>query len=189
MRPRCRVRNRHRAALAARPTFRDNDEIERPYGERIDFDWLPDPHRSAGGGAAGGPRFRWAYGRLAEGRVSISIDEEGRGVVAFDFIAHTELAGERFGAAMAFVGADDTALHTIYALADSRGNGFRRPGERMRIPVAIERPPGWWEKVAGLVFFSMTYHPQQELDDAGIKKAMRRAVHRITKGRGSEEGG
>ena len=84
---------------------------------------------------------------------------------------------------------DGTPLHTFYARADTLGGVFDDGTKFHRVRLALERPPEWWGKVDAIVFFNMTYHPIQKLDDDGVWAAMQRAVWHFTNGQGTEQRG
>lgn len=166
-------------------------EIERSYGDVVRFGNLPPPfndvvHRSEG------PQtllFRWPYGREAIGSAFLVVDRKGQGRIAFEFFARKLVEGKRLGAAAVLVAKDGTPLHTFYARADTLGGEFDDGTKFHRVSLAVERPLEWWRGVDAIVFFKMTYHPIQKLDDAGVWAAMQRAVWHYTKGRGTEQRG
>jgi hypothetical protein len=57
------------------------------------------------------------------------------------------------------------------------------------VRLAIARPAGWWRKVEGIVFFNMKYPSGRFSNADDAWKAMRRAVERITAGKGSKQRG
>jgi hypothetical protein len=166
-------------------------EIERPYGDVIPFANLPPPFnkviRSGEGPAS--LLFRWPYQREAVGSAFLDVDEDGQGHIEFEFFARQLVDGQRLGAAAVLVAGDGTPLHTFYARADTLGGVFDDGTKFHRVRLAVERPPQWWRKVDAIVFFNMSYHPIQKLDDDGVWAAMQRAVWHFTKGQGTEQRG
>jgi len=165
-------------------------EIENPAGDVVALDALPPPFASVLGiGRASAPlSFRWRYERNAEGLARITIAADGQGVMRFDFLARTAVEGRRYGAAAVLIDGDGAALHTFYALALDSPD-FAEPGDRHAVELALDRPAEWWRGVRSIAFLYMTYHPHRPLGDADIRRAMRRAVGRITNGEGSEQQG
>ena len=166
-------------------------EIEQPYGDVVPFADLPPPfNRVAHGGE--GPAsllFRWAYKREAIGSAFLDVGEDGQGHIEFEFVARKLIDGQRLGAAAVLVASDGTPLHTFYARADTLGGLFDDGTKFHRVRLDLERKPEWWGKVDAIVFFNMSYHPIQKLDDAGVWAAMQRAVWHFTKGQGTEQRG
>jgi hypothetical protein len=166
-------------------------EIERPYGDRVPFADLPSPFNTVvhGGEGPASLLFRWPYEREAIGSAFLDVDETGQGHIEFEFFARKLVDGQRLGAAAVLVAKDGTALHTFYARADTLGGVFDDGTKFHRVRLAVQRPPEWWRKVDGIVFFNMTYHPIQKLDDEGVWAAMQRAVWHVTNGQGTEQRG
>jgi hypothetical protein len=166
-------------------------EIERPYGDVVPFGSLPPPFNMLVRGKAGSQSllFRWPYGREAIGSASLTVDETGLGSIEFEFVARQLVDGQRLGAAAVLVGKDGTPLHTFYARADTLGGVFDDGTKFHSVRLVIERPLEWWRKVDSIVFFNMSYHPIQKLDDQGVWAAMQRAVWHYTKGQGTEQRG
>ena len=115
--------------------------------------------------------------------------EDGQGHIEFEFVARKLIDGQRLGAAAVLVASDGTPLHTFYARADTLGGLFDDGTKFHRVRLDLERKPEWWGKVDAIVFFNMSYHPIQKLDDAGVWAAMQRAVWHFTKGQGTEQRG
>lgn len=163
-------------------------EIEQTYGDVVALTSLPPPLNTLvrQAGAPPVPVFRWRYGREAAGEAVLVIDEHGRGKIDFTFELRQPLDGQRLGAAVVLVAGDGTPLHTFYARTGMMEDAVAA-GAQHRVGLALERTPSWWRGVSSLAFFSMRYYPQQELDDAEVQEAMRRAVGNFTKGRGSEQ--
>lgn len=166
-------------------------EIERPYGDVVPFANLPAPFNRIiqGGEGPASLLFRWPYQREAIGSAFLDVDQNGQGHIEFEFFARKLVDGQRLGAAAVLIASDGTALHTFYARADTLGGVFDDGTKFHRVRLAIERPREWWLKVDAIVFFNMTYHPIQKLDDEGVWAAMQRAVWHFTKGQGTEQRG
>lgn len=166
-------------------------EIERPYGDVVALGSLPPPFntlvRSSGGQAP--PIFRWLYGRDAEGLAILSVDEDGQGRIGFEFILREPIEGQRLGAAAVLIDGSGTPLHSFYARADTVDGTFPAGARHRHVSLDLRRAPDWWRSVQAIAFFSMRYHPQQELDDEEVWQAMRRAVWKLTKGQGTEQRG
>jgi hypothetical protein len=173
--------------------------IEQPYGELVPFRALPKPFDTPVQMAQGPERFsyRWLYGpplRVApkppqqEGLAFLTVDEDGVGTMHFEFFGEGFTSGEIFGAAAVLVDAEEQALHTFYTRADistDLEDGSKRP----RAGLGVARPPAWWRRVEGIVFFNMKYQPGRFADNDRAWIAMRQAVERITGGKGTEQHG
>ena len=166
-------------------------EIERPYGDIVHFSNLPAPFNKVihSGEGPASLLFRWPYDRQAVGSAFLDVDEDGQGHIEFEFFARQLVDGQRLGAAAVLVDSSGTALHTFYARADTLGGVFDDGTKFHRVRLAVERPLEWWRKVDAIVFFNMSYHPVQKLDDEGVWAAMRRAVAHFTRGQGTEQRG
>ena len=163
-------------------------EIEEAHGDFVPFAALPAPFNTAVQ-IAQGPEtlsYRWRYEDEADGLAFLRVDEDGRGIFNFEFQARELIEGRRLGAAAVLVAADGSPLHTFYARTET---GSFATGRTHRVVLEAERPPDWWRRIAGIGFFYMTYHPIQNLDDADIQSAMRRAVRRFNRGQGTEQWG
>lgn len=165
-------------------------EIDHEAGDIVALAALPPPFDSVlGVGRSPEPlSFRWRYGRTAEGRARLTIQRNGEGGIRFDFLARAAVEGKRYGAAAVLVDGDGEALHTFYALVEPSGS-FGMTGDLHSVELALSRPEHWWRDVRSIAFFTMTYHPQRPLDDAEVRRAMRRAVGRLTNGAGTEQQG
>jgi hypothetical protein len=166
-------------------------EIDRPYGEVVALGSLPPPFNTLvqPPGEPQPPIFRWRYGREARGMAIFAADKGGRARIGFEFILREPIEGQRLGAAAVLISGDGTPLHTFYARADTVGGTFAGGARHRHVSLALERPPDWWRGVGSIAFFAMRYYPQQELDDADVWEAMRRAVRNFTKGKGTEQRG
>jgi len=166
-------------------------EIERPYGDRVPFSNLPPPFNRLVRSQAGSQSlsFRWPYEREAIGSAFLAVDQRGQGHIEFEFVARQLVDGQRLGAAAVLVNKDGTPLHTFYARADTLGGAFDDGTKFHSVRLTLDRPLAWWRGVDAIVFFNMSYHPIQKLDDAGVWAAMQRAVWNVTKGQGTEQRG
>lgn len=166
-------------------------EVERASGDLVRFAALPPPFDKVTGHSEGPDTltFRWRYGREAAGAGRLLVASDGRAEIRFDFAVRPEQDERRFGAAAVLVGREGVAIHTFFARADLTEGAFAGRMLRHSVTLAIERPLDWWREVDGIAFFSMTYYPQQKLDDEAMWRAMQRAVYRFSKGQGTEQRG
>jgi hypothetical protein len=162
-------------------------EIEKPYGDVVPLRSLPLNPLALSAAGQKPLSFRWRYGREAEGRALLILDDNGRGSIEFEFLVREPIDGQRLGAAAVLVAGDRTPLHTFLALTDAVDVGFEDAAKRQRIRLSLDRSPDWWQNVGSIAFLTMRYYPQQELNDAEVWAAMRRAVQNFTQGRGSEQ--
>jgi len=166
-------------------------EIERSYGDLVAFRSLPPPFNTVVQSVQGPETFSylWRYGKDAKGMAFLRVDEDGRGEIEFEFSVRERLEDRRFGAAAVLVAEGGTPLHTFYARADLAEGSFPDGTLRHGVRLSVERPPAWWRNVDAVVFFYMSYYPMQKLDDAGVWRAMRRAVGHFSRGQGTEQRG
>lgn len=166
--------------------------IERPYGDVVPLRLLPRPYHRLFPGAGGADAlvFRWRYWPSRdEGRGHLDISESGEATMHFAFMARRPRAGDTLAAAAVLSGADGRALHTLFARARMSGESVEAGPEQRSVALRFERRPEWWEKVEAITFFNMTYPAERGFDDDGVWRAMRRAVHRLTRGEGTEQRG
>lgn len=166
--------------------------IERPYGDVVPFRLLPKPFDRVVQTLQGPETlsFRWRYPpSLDEGRGHIQVEADGRGTMRFHFTARQPRAGDTLAAAAVLIDGEGRALHSFLARATLTGAAAEAGPERHAVALRLERAPEWWERVDAIAFFNMTYHVERDLDEADIWTAMRRAVHRLTMGEGSEQRG
>ncbi|MGE0282534.1 MAG: hypothetical protein AB7P20_18250 [Rhizobiaceae bacterium] len=178
--------------------YPDNDqperiivEIERPFGEFVPFSALPPPYNTALQEHQGPDAlsYRWRYDPhdpRPQGMAYLRVDAAGDGVVIFDFAVERLLPGECFGAAVVLVDRSGRALYSFYARTEPPSdNSDARTGQLARLK--LSRQPDWWQGIDGMTLLFMRYYPIQGLDDEQVWAAMRKAVHRITKGQGEEQ--
>jgi hypothetical protein len=166
--------------------------IERPYGDVVPLRLLPRPHDRILPTARGEDAlvFRWRYWPSRdEGRGHLDVSASGEATMHFAFTARRPRAGDTLAAAAVLTGADGRALHTLFARARLSGESAEAGPERRTVALRFERRPEWWEKVEAITFFNMSYPAERGFDDEGVWTAMRRAVHRLTRGEGSEQRG
>lgn len=164
--------------------------IETASGEHVPLDLLPPGYRQLGGPAWAGEglTFRWRYFRSPEqGRAVLVFDEDDRAVMEFAFSGDELADGDTIAAAAALVDGDGRAIATIYAWAQVEGGRFANGDTVSTLHAPIGIAPDGWDDVAGFTFFTMKYYAIQNLDEAGVAVAMRRAVHRVTAGTGTEK--
>ncbi|TYR30508.1 hypothetical protein FY036_17485 [Mesorhizobium microcysteis] len=164
--------------------------IETASGDHVPLDLLPPGFRQLGGPAWAGEglTFRWRYFRSPEqGRAVVVFDEDDRAVMEFAFSGDELADGDTIAAAAALVDGEGRAITTIYASARVKGRHFENGETASTLHAPIGIAPDGWDEVAGFTFFTMKYYAIQNLDEAGVAVAMRRAVHRVTAGTGTEE--
>ena len=167
-------------------------EIEKSYGDAVTLRRLPPPYDKAQQEAQGPDAlsFRWRYDRQAQGLAFLHVDSAGRGAMEFRFADRNFTAGGRLGAAVVLVGRDGNAMHTFYVRSELNPRpGPRGSGGYSAASLELSRPPAWWRDVDQMIFFFMSYHPIQKLDQEGVWRAMRNAVERITQGKGTSQRG
>jgi hypothetical protein len=164
-------------------------EIEQSYGDIVALHSLPPPLNRVmrSSDELPPPVFRWRYDRDAEGLAILAVNQDGQGRIGFEFIVREPIEGQRLGAAAVLIDGNGMPLHTFYARADTVGGTFAAGARHRHISLVLHRAPDWWRSVEAIAFFSMRYHPQQELDDEEVWEAMRRVVGNFTKGQGTEQ--
>jgi hypothetical protein len=178
---------------------RDNPDalivlIEQAYGDLVEFRMLPKPYDMVVQTAQGPDTFsfRWKYAREPQhGMAFLTVDEDGLGVIEFQFWGEGLKDGDTLAAAAVLVDKDQKPLHAFYAKADFVDASFAGGSERHHVRLFAEHEPAWWSRVDGIAFFTMKYFAQQRPDEAGVWESMERAVLFFTKGAASpsERGG
>lgn len=166
--------------------------IERSYGDLVPFRLLHRPFDRVVQTRQGPDAlsFRWRYlPDDGEGSAHIHVVPDGRGTMHFRFTARQPRAGDTLAAAAVLIDGEGRALHSFYARAAMTGGASEAGPERRAVALELERPPEWWERVDAIAFFNMSYLAERDLDEAAIWTAMRRAVHRLTMGVGTEQRG
>ncbi|HTV70613.1 MAG TPA: hypothetical protein VMF90_18950 [Rhizobiaceae bacterium] len=172
---------------------RDNPDalivlIEQTYGDLVEFRMLPKPYDTVVQTAQGPDTFsfRWKYAREPQhGMAFLTVDEDGLGVVEFQFWGEGLKDGDTLAAAAVLVDKDAKPLHAFYAKADFVGMSFPDGRDRHQVRLFAEHEPDWWSRVDGIAFFYMKYFAQQRPDEAGVWESMERAVLFFTKGAAS----
>lgn len=164
--------------------------IDTETGDHVPLAALPLAYGTMeGAGWSGdGLTFRWAYFRSPEqGQATLAFGDDGRGTVTFAFSGDEPEQGSTVAGAMAIVGRDGEAIHTIYAMAHVSGEAAVQGRLSHRSAAPVDLPARRWAEVTGFTVFTMKYYAIQELGRDEIAAAMRRAVHRVTQGTGSEQ--
>ena len=162
--------------------------IEGDLGDHVPLKALPPPHNALPVQTAPEQRlwFWWTYFRSTEeGRASFSFDERGSARFVFEFAGPDLSDGDTLGAAAVLVDGEGRALHSLLARAKVEGSAFAGGGATHRISLDLDRDAAWWGRVAGYTFLNMKYYRIQELDEAGVRRAMLRALERVRKGEGA----
>lgn len=164
--------------------------IEKPWGDRVDFRYLPKPFDRALQTAQGPARFvyRWSYpiGRHG-GEAYLTVSPDGAGTLNIAFMGGTMPENGALAAAAVLVDAEGRPLHAFLARAHFAAGAFSGGGDRETLSLSLERPTEWWAGVGGIAFLYMSYDGGRQLGDAGVRVAMLRAVSRFTGGRPVEQ--
>lgn len=132
--------------------------------------------------------LRWRYFRSTEEGQAVLSDDGMDGVrIEFAFAGRDLADGDTIAGAAVLLGKGGDALHTVYAHARVEGDAFPGGGAIAAAGATLSMPRESHALVTGLVLFNMKYYAIQRLEPDRLETAMRRAVHRVTGGAGTEQ--